>query len=148
MRLGDQAISLSPCTKAIPLIFLRIILLVSIVFPFLSLSETLTVFAHNEWDIRPETRAEVTNRANAFAGHGLTAAQLSNVDEFVAMAYNKSVDDGYKLGRGYSRLWFASLVLDALLFITGVIGLRLCRNLNRLTLPSGNLPPADVAGFE
>jgi len=120
-------------------------LLVSIVFPFLSLSETLTVFAHNEWDIRPETRAEVTNRTKAYARNGLTAAQLSNVDEFVAMAYNKSVDDGYKLGRGYSRLWFAFLVLEALLLITGVIELRLCRSLNRLTPQSGNLPSADVA---
>jgi hypothetical protein len=127
-------------------IFFRVLLFIPIVFPLFSLSEAMRVFGHNQWNTRPVTRADTTEKPKTLAHFGLTGAQLAEVDEFIAAAYNKSVDDGYKLGCGYSRLWLLSLGLDALLLVASLIGLRLCRSLDRLTMRSSELPPADAAG--
>lgn len=111
------------------------LLLVAAAMPFLLLSDVLGVQGHNQWRSRPVMRAETTmaEGLNAGAHFGLTGAQLAELDEQVAAAYSKSVDDGYTLGRGYDRLLLIALGLDGLLFVASLIGLRVCGGLERLT---------------
>jgi hypothetical protein len=126
-------------------IFFRVLLLISIVFPFYALREGMVVLGHNQWRIRPMTRADRTDKPNTWYYFGLTGVQLDDTDQFVAKAYNKSVDDGYKLGIGYTQLWVACFGLNALLFIASLLGLRLCRSSNKLTVRSSDLPPAEAS---
>ena len=55
---------------------------------------------------------------------GLSLADLSKCDEHVAWGYRNSVDEGYKLGTGYSSLNLQCIVLAALLFFTSIAGIR------------------------
>jgi hypothetical protein len=114
-------------------IFFRVLLLFSVVFPFYAVREGMGVFGQNQWRTRPITRANAVDEPKTHAHFGITGAQLAKMDEFVATAYNKAVDDGYKLGTGYSRLWGVCIGLDVLLFIASLLGLRHCRCSDRQT---------------
>jgi hypothetical protein len=113
--------------------FFGVLLLASIVFPFISFFTTMRDFAHNQWEMRHERLVGTTSMTATSAHLGLTAAQLTGLDNLVADACKDSVYDGYRLGGGYSKLWLQSLGLDALLFVASLVGLSACRRSDRPT---------------
>jgi hypothetical protein len=115
--------------------FFWVLLLVSVAMPVFLLQDMIRVQGHNQWKSRPVMRADATKSDGLNAGDhfGLTGAQIAELDERVAAAYSKSVDDGCTLGRGYERLLLVALVLDGLLFVASLIGLRGSVGLERLT---------------
>ena len=90
-------------------------------------------FAHNQWRTRFERLEDTTRPALPSAHLGLTAAQLSGLDELVTSAYKDAVQDGYRLGSGYEKLSFQALAIDMLLFLASVVGLSRRRSLGRPT---------------
>ncbi len=109
--------------------FFVFLLVVSIVFPFYSFMTSLSDFAHNQYKMRSERLADTTRSKVPSAHLGLTAEQLAGLDELVGSAYKDAVYDGYRLGKGYEKLWVQALGIDALLFVASVIGLRRCQSL-------------------
>lgn len=114
-------------------VFFILLLVVSIVFPIYSFVTTMGDFAHNQWRMRQDRLQRTTPETSSSAHLGLTAAQLTGLGDLVADAYKDSVYDGYRLGGGYTSLWFESMALDGLLFITSLGGLSVCRRAARLT---------------
>jgi len=108
--------------------FFVVTLLISIVFPFYSFVATMRDFAHNQWQTRHQRLADTTIPHYPSAHLGLTAAQLTDVDNLVADAYKDSVYDGYRTGGGYGALWFEAMLLDGLLIVASLVGLRACRS--------------------
>jgi hypothetical protein len=108
--------------------FFIVTLLISIVFPFYSFVATMRDFAHNQWKTRHERLADTTIPKHPSAHLGLTAAQLTGLDNLVADAYKDAVYDGHRTGGGYQSLWFESMLLDGLLFVASLVGLRACRS--------------------
>ena len=84
-------------------------------------------FAHNQWKMCSERLQGTTLPEPQSAHLGLTAGQLAGLDEMISSAYKDAVYDGYRLGNGYEKLSFQALGIDALLFVSSVIGLRRCR---------------------
>src|SRR6266542_2321195 len=112
--------------------FLVFLLVVSVVFPFYSFMATIGDFAHNQYAMRLE-RLEGTTPVTSPSVHlGLTRTELSKLDEAVSSAYGAAVRDGYRLGRGYNKIWIQSLGLDVLIFVTSIVGLIKLRTLKRL----------------
>ena len=62
------------------------------------------------------------------------------MDELVSSAYRDAVFDGYRLGKGYEKLWLQTLGVDGLLFVGSLLGLRQCARLNRQISAASNLP--------
>ena len=114
-------------------IFFIFLLVVSIVLPIYSFVTTMGDFAHNQWKMRQDRLQGTTPETSSSAHLGLTAAQLTGLDDLVKDAYKDSVYDGYRLGGGYTSLWFKSMALDGLLFIASLGGLTACRKAARLT---------------
>ncbi len=113
--------------------FFILLLVVSIVFPIYSFATMIGDFAHNQYKMRRERLEGTTPETGSSAHLGLTQDQLVGSDDLVKDAYKDSVYDGYRLGSGYTRLWNKSLLLDSLLFIASLRGLRICRQSARLT---------------
>jgi hypothetical protein len=118
--------------------FFIVTLLISIVFPFFSFVATMRDFAHNQWKTRHERLANTTIPKHPSAHLGLTAAQLTGLDNLVADAYKDAVYDGHRTGRGYQTLWFESILLDGLVLVASLVGLRACR---RSTTSNQSLEP-------
>ena len=110
-------------------IFFVLLLLVSIVFPAYSFLTMIGDFAHNQYEMRLERLEGTTPETSPSPHLGLTRMELSKLDEPVRFAYDDAVRDGYRLGRGYNKLWNQSLGLDALLFVASIIGLTKLRAL-------------------
>jgi len=108
--------------------FFLVLLAVSVAFPLYSFSTSMRVIAHNQWKGRSERLVTTDRHAVPSAHLGLTAAQLTGLDELVASAYKDAVYDGYRLGSGYEKLSFQALGLDALLFVASIVGLVRCRD--------------------
>jgi hypothetical protein len=107
--------------------FFWVLVVISVLLPAYNLVAGLEVILHNQYQGRA-ARLETTEPPLIPSGHlGLTGAELSKLDQDVAFAYTDSVRDGYRLGREYSALWLRSLGLDGLLFVSSIVGLRLCR---------------------
>jgi hypothetical protein len=110
-------------------IFFVLLLLVSIGFPIYSFMATIGDFAHNQYSMRLE-RFEGTSPVTTPSIHlGLTKMELAKLDEAVSSSYGEAVRDGYRLGRGYSKLWMQSLGLDILLLVASLVGLTKLRTL-------------------
>jgi hypothetical protein len=109
--------------------FFVLLLLVSIVFPVYSFMATIGDFAHNQYEMRLERLEGTTPETTPSAHLGLTKIELSKLDEAVSASYDQAVRDGYRLGRGYDKLWIQSLGLDVLLFLASIVGLTKLRTL-------------------
>ena len=84
----------------------------------------LGVMAHNQYRGRHDLLDTSRPQPNHLSSHlGLTPMELASCDKYVADAYQESVYDGYRLGRGYSRLGEQCLILAGLLFVTSIIGI-------------------------
>ena len=103
--------------------FLVFVLLVSVVFPIYSFMAMMGDFGHNQYATRLERLQGTTPVTSPSVHLGLTKIELSKLDETASSAYGVAVRDGYRLGRGYNRLWIQSLGLDVLLLLTSIIGL-------------------------
>ena len=103
--------------------FFVFLLVVSVVFPIYSFLITLGDFAHNPYEMRVKRLEETTVMISPSVHFGLTKTELSKQEEAVRLAYDAAVRDGYRLGRGYGKLWLQSLGLDVLLFVASIVGL-------------------------
>ena len=119
--------------------FFVILLFISILIPLCNLIGGLEVMVHNQYDRRLD-HLRSTESSGLPGGHlGLTARDLATLDNQVAFAYTDAVRDGYRLGLGFSALWFESMALDGLLFVSSLVGLCACRN--RRQTPNQSLEP-------
>jgi hypothetical protein len=100
-------------------------------FHFTPFKATLGDFAHNQYLMRFERLEETTAVTSPSVHFGLTKMELSKLEEPISSAYGAAVRDGYRLGRGYSKLWIQSLGLNVLLFVTSIVGLTKLRNRKR-----------------
>jgi hypothetical protein len=107
-------------------LFFTLTLLVSVLFPPVTMVMTLRDFAHNQYKERDERLHDTAVPKFPSAHLGLTAGQLNGVDGLVADAYRQSVADGHRLGSGYQQLWLESFGLSALLFFASLAGRRAC----------------------
>jgi hypothetical protein len=107
--------------------FFIVLLVVSILYPFYAMGADIFMLAHNQYEGRYR-RLSITEHNLMPSRHlGLTSNEIAVVDKDVAFAYTDSVNDGYRLGLVYSRVQRRAVLLDALLFISGIVGLRACR---------------------
>ncbi len=58
---------------------------------------------------------------------GLTKDELESLDPKVREVYTATVNEEYRLGRLSDDMWFGFLILDFLLFVASVLGIRACR---------------------
>ena len=107
-------------------IFFGLVLLISIVMPLYNLNSGLQIIVHNQYEERFArlTSSKPSDTPRLF---GFTAPELTALPRETAEAYENAVRDGYRLGQGYSALWMQSIALDALLFLSGILGLWSCR---------------------
>jgi hypothetical protein len=105
--------------------FFVIMLMASVASVFYELGAGLHVGAHNHYEARRRL-LETSDRQPdpQSASLGLTQADLSQCNNYIAEAYKESVNDGYRLGAGYEQLSLQSLALAALLFLTSIMGIR------------------------
>ena|SRR5438046_2523636 len=108
--------------------FFVITLVISTVIPLCNLVGSVAVMVHNHYEAR-FANLDSTETSGGFPGGdlGLTGGDLASVDQRVALAYRGAVEDGYRLGHAFFLLWFESMGLDALLLMTSIFGLWLCR---------------------
>ena len=92
---------------------------------------TLGDFAHNQYAMRVERLEGTTPMTSPSVHLGLTKMELSKLEETVSSSYGAAVRDGYRLGRGYNKLWMQSLGLDVLLFVASIVGLTKLRTHRR-----------------
>jgi hypothetical protein len=112
-------------------IFFVMMALVSVVSVLYELNAGIKLAAHNHYQYRYSLLD--TNQPPSYRLHpimGLTPQDLAKCDDHVAKAYRISVDDGYRLGTGYSALSRQGLLVSALLFLTSIFGIRVV-NKNR-----------------
>ena len=106
--------------------FFGIVLFAAIVMPIYNINSGLQVMAHNHYEER-FARLKSADRSDHPSLFGLTASELAGLPRETADAYENAVHDAERLGRGYSALWSQSMVLDGLLFLSGLFGLLCCR---------------------
>jgi hypothetical protein len=104
--------------------FFRVLLAVSLLFPMYWFYVGTGDFAHNQWETRARRLNETTLPDSPSAHFGLTASQLAGLDESVSAAYKDAVNDGYRLGHGYEKLFYNALALDAVLLCASIVGLK------------------------
>ncbi len=115
------------------------LLVISVFVPIYTFGAGLQVMAHNQYRNRAD-RLKSSEQPRHPSGHvGLTGAEIAALDPDVAYAYTDSVRDGYRLGRGYEALSLELLLLDGLLFISSIVGIRACHV--RSQSPDPTLPP-------
>ena len=83
-----------------------------------------TIMAHNHYETRYyQLNAESATPQGA-GWLGLTRTELSLCPDKVQEAYKASVEDAYKMGRGYSTLFVKYFVLVVLLLVSSIFGIR------------------------
>ena len=107
-------------------------LFASAVSAFIVVADGIGVVAHNQYENRHsllDTGIQQPDHRSTFLG--LTPKELTLCDEYTEKAYRQAVEDGYRLGTGYTSSMRRGLVLSALLFLTSVVGLRAASNAKR-----------------
>jgi hypothetical protein len=105
--------------------FFWVMLVASLASVLYEFDAELGVMAHNQYRGRHDLLDRSRPQPNHLSPHlGLTQTELGLCDKYVADAYGESVYDGYRLGRGYSRLSRQCLIMAGLLFVTSFIGIR------------------------
>jgi hypothetical protein len=118
-------------------------LVVSVVWPLIIVLTGMRVVAHNQYQYRHELlSAENRPLEHASAHLGLTQNELAKCDEYTAKAYKESVNDGYRLGTGYSSVTIQGLGMAVLLFLTSAISLRGAWGIQQFPTQSSNKPHA------
>ena len=110
-------------------IFFVFTLIASVVSVFYELDGGLQVMAHNHYGQRHDLLvgaylpSHVQQPEHMSASLGLTPKELVLCDAYVAEAYKNSVNDGYRLGAGYSRLSGQCFGVSILLFVSSLLGI-------------------------
>lgn len=129
--------------------FFVLMLIASVASVFYELDDGLRVMGHNHYSQRHDLLAGTyllshkQQPEHMSTSLGLTAKELALCDAYVAEAYENSVNDGYRLGSGYSALSLQCVVLAALLLATSTLGIRAARKADSRAarLSNQSLPP-------
>jgi hypothetical protein len=107
--------------------FFVLMALTSIASLIYNLASGLKTMSHNHYDERHYLIYVAKDPPHRSESLGLTPKELARCDQYVADAYKESVRDGYRLGTGYSWLSLQCLGLEALLFVSSLVGIRAVR---------------------
>ncbi len=100
-----------------------LLVFISVVVPIYNVMSAVQIIAHNQYEGRWDQLHSSHWNGYPSLHLGLTAPELAALPRETRDAYKDAVYDGYRIGRGYGVLWFVTMGLSVLLFLSSVLGL-------------------------